>query len=63
MNHRALNLSKGGKIFVNESPYPYWKSIWNLWKRLEGEEKIHQWDNSGQGWGKGLLIVVTDMNG
>ena len=63
----AVDLPEGTKIFVSESLWPYWRGIWNKWKKLRDKQKVHQYytidglirlqiEESGQA--KIILLIV-----
>ena len=42
-NPSAVDLPEGTKIFINESLCPYYRGIWNIYKKLRGKQKVYQY--------------------
>ena len=38
----AVELPEGTKIFINESLCPYYRGIWNKYKKLRDKQKVYQ---------------------
>ena len=39
----VVDLPEGTKIFINESLCPYYRGIWNIYKKLRGKQKVYQY--------------------